>query len=217
MIIRICLADDHAIVRDGLRLILQSQPNMKVVGEAADGHAAVSEILRLRPHVAVVDIALPQLNGIDATHQICQRWPTARILILSMLSASEYVVRALKAGACGYLVKGSTGTELIAAIQAVVAGHRYLSPKVSDQVAHAFVAGRDLSRQDHPLATLSPREREVIQLVAEGKSSAEAGSLLGLSPKTVETYRSRLMSKLGLANVAGLVRFAIQQGLIKLD
>lgn len=217
MKIRVFIAEDHTIVRDGLRMILESGDDYEVIGQASHGREAVTGILKLRPDVAIMDIAMPELNGIEASSQIRQAWPDARIIMLSMHTTSEYIVRALKVGAMGYLVKDSAGIEMMNAIRTVHAGRRYLSQKISDQVLTDFMHQSESSMADHPLAQLSFREREILQLVAEGKTSAEIGPTLGISPKTVETYRSRLMDKLGLSNLAGLVKFAIQQGLIKLD
>lgn len=217
MQIRIFLADDHGVLRQGLRLLLQSQPEMIVVGEAENGHDAVQQIRKLHPDVAVLDIAMAGLNGIEATRSIRVDCPATQVVILSMHKTSEYIYRALKAGARGYVVKEAVGDELIAAIQHVHAGHRYLSTAVSDELVEDYLVQRRGQEVDDPLETLSVREREVLQYVVEGKSSAEIAELINLSPKTVESYRSRLMQKLGLHDLPSLVKFAIQHGIISLE
>jgi DNA-binding NarL/FixJ family response regulator len=217
MSITVFLADDHAVVRDGLRFLLEAQHDIKVVGDAANGRDAVRQVAQLCPDVVIVDIAMPDLNGIEATQQIRETRPSAQVIILSMHSTTEHVFRALQAGARGYLLKESAGVEVISAVRAVHAGRRYLSEKISDQVIDDYVRQRDAVEAESPLARLSPREREVLQLVVEGKSSAEIADILFLSPNTVETYRSRLMQKLGISDLPGLVKFAIQHGLTPLE
>jgi len=215
--IRVFLADDHAIVRDGLRAVLQGQPDITVVGDAADGRETVRQVAQLRPDVVVMDIAMPELNGIDAARQIREADQSTEIVILSMYSTSEHIFRALQAGARGYLLKESAGVEVVNAVRAVHSGQRYLSQKISDKLVDEYVRQREAVGAQSPLALLSPREREVLQLVVEGKSSAEIADILFLSPKTVETYRSRLMRKLDISDLPSLVKFAIQQGLIPLE
>jgi DNA-binding NarL/FixJ family response regulator len=217
MSITVFLADDHAVVRDGLRFLLEAQHDITVIGDAANGRDAVRQVAQLCPDVLIVDIAMPDLNGIEATRQIGETCPSAQVIILSMHSTTEHVFRALQAGARGYLLKESAGVEVINAVRAVHAGHRYLSEKISDQVIDDYVRQRDAVEAESPLARLSPREREVLQLVVEGKSSAEIAGILFLSPNTVETYRSRLMQKLGISDLPGLVKFAIQHGLTPLE
>ncbi len=214
MTIKVLLADDHAVVRDGLALVLQSQAEMQVVGKAADGRTAVQETVRLEPNVVVMDIAMPLLNGIEATEQIRDRCPDTEVLILSVHSSAEHVFRALRAGALGYVLKESAGSEVIAAVRSVSARQRYLGAKIADTVIEDYI------RQRHtvsPLDSLSPRERQILQLVAEGKTSAEGAAILAISPKSVDTYRSRLMQKLGIGDLPSLVKFAIQHGLTSLD
>jgi two-component system, NarL family, response regulator NreC len=214
MTIQIVLADDHTIVREGLRLLLEMQPDMRVMGDVSNGRAAVQLVAHLRPDVALVDMAMPELNGIEATRQILDESPHTRVIILSMHGAAEYVVRALQAGARGYLLKDADGLTIIAAVRAVHAGQRYLSPAISETLVDQYLRQHVVA---DTLGSLTPREREIMQLVAEGKSSAEIAQILQLSPKTVETYRSRLMDKLGIDNLAGLVRYAIQHGVISLE
>jgi DNA-binding NarL/FixJ family response regulator len=215
--ITVFLADDHAVVRDGLRVLLEAQHDIKVIGDAANGRDAVRQVTKLCPDVVIVDIAMPELNGIEATCQIRQLCPATQVVILSVHSTTEHIFRALQAGARGYLLKESAGAEVVKAVLAVHAGRRYLSQKISDKVIDDFVRQRELAQAQSPLARLSPREREVLQLVVEGKSSTEIADTLSLSPKTIETYRSRLMHKLGISDLPSLVKFAIQHGLTTLE
>jgi DNA-binding NarL/FixJ family response regulator len=215
--ITVLLADDHAVVRDGLRLLLEAQPDLSVIGDAANGREAVRQVARLCPDVVVMDIAMPELNGIEAAREIGEVCPSTQIIILSIHSTTEHVFRALQAGARGYLLKESAGIEVVNAVRAVYAGHRYLSQKISDSLIDDYVRQRQAAEAKSPLARLSPREREVLQLVVEGKSSAEIADTLSLSVKTVETYRTRLMHKLGVSDLPALVKFAIQHGLTSLE
>jgi DNA-binding NarL/FixJ family response regulator len=214
MAVTVLLADDHAVVRDGLRLLLEASGEFQVVGMAVDGIEAVRHALDLRPQVVVMDVAMPLMNGIEATQQILEAWPEARIVILSMYVSSEHVHRALQAGASGYLLKESAGAEVVEAVRSVASGQRYLSRKINETVIDDYIHSR---QSEDPLMSLSPRERQVLQLTAEGRSNAEIAGLLFLSPKTVETYRSRIMQKLDLDDIPALVKFAIQHGLISLD
>ena len=217
MSITVFLADDHAVVRDGLRVLLEAQPDISVIGDAANGRAAVHLVAQLCPDVVIMDIAMPDLNGIEAARKISEVCPSTQVIILSMHSTTEHIFRALQAGARGYLLKESAGIEVVNAVRAVHAGHRYLSQKISDWLIDDYVRQRQAAGAKSPLARLSPREREVVQLVVEGKSNAEIAGILSLSLKTVETYRSRLMHKLGISDLPGLVRFAIQHGLTPLE
>ncbi|VAW42531.1 Two-component transcriptional response regulator, LuxR family [hydrothermal vent metagenome] len=217
MSITICLADDHAIVRDGLGFLLNSQTDITVIGSVANGREAVQLAVELKPNIILMDITMPELNGIDATQQICQLVPSVQVIILSMHAASEHIARALQAGARGYLLKESAGDEVVSAVRAVYAGHHYLSQKISDTMIDDYLHQRQQIEIGSPLARLSTREREVLQLVVEGKSSAKIAKILSLSPKTVETYRSRLMQKLEINDLPALVKFAIQQGLTPLE
>ncbi|GAB4479332.1 MAG: response regulator transcription factor [Anaerolineae bacterium] len=217
MSITVLLADDHTVVREGLHLLLTMQPDIEVIGDAADGQAAVDLALAHCPDVAVLDIAMPVLNGIEAAARILSGCPGTAIVILSMHATRDHVLRALQAGVRGYLLKESAGEEVATAVRAVHAGGSYLSRKITDVVLDDYLAQQAAAAPPDPLARLSEREREVLQLVVEGRTSAEIGSLLALSPKTVETYRSRIMEKLGIGDLPALVRFAIQHGLISLD
>ncbi len=214
MTVRVLLADDHAVVRDGLRLLLEAQPDIEIAGESGNGRDAVRKARTLHPDIVILDVAMPELNGIEAAERIRDLDPSIRIIILSMYSTKEHIFRALKAGANGYLLKESAATEVLAAVREVSSGRRYLSHKVSDEIVQGFLHPETRDEVETPLDRLSPREREILQLVAEGKSSAEIGRSLFLSPKTIDTYRSRLMRKLGISDLASLVRFAVQHGVI---
>ncbi len=213
MQISICLADDHAIVRDGLRHLLEAEPDIIVIGDAANGREATREAQRLKPMVMVMDIAMPELNGIDATRVIHESCPDTRVLILSMYYTAEHVFQALQAGAQGYLLKESAGKELVNAVRAVHSGNHYLSQKITGVLIDDYIHKRNTTS---PLESLSPRERQILQMVAEGKTSKAIAQVLFLSPKTVETYRSRMMQKLDIEDFPSLVRFAIQHGLTPL-
>jgi DNA-binding NarL/FixJ family response regulator len=209
MTIRVLLADDHAIIRDGLRALLQSVPDIEVVDAVGNGRTAVQRAIELKPDVVIMDIAMPDLNGIEAARILREKLPATRVVMLSMHSDSEYLYRALDAGATGYLLKESAGDEVLSAVRAVRAGQRYLSRTLESLERRSDVRTGRVS----PLDSLSVRERQVLQLVVEGRSSAEIARMIHLSPKSVDTYRSRLMKKLGVADVTALVKFAIQHGL----
>ena len=213
MPIRILIADDHGVVAEGLKQLVEAEADMQVVALVGDGREAGQQARDSQPDVVLMDLSMPELNGADATRAILQRDPKCRVIVLSMYAQREYVRRALKAGAAGYVVKRSAAKEVVEAIRAVHAGQRYLSPRVADVVLEDYSD----DKQDDPLARLSAREREVLQLLAEGRTGAEIAQRLSLSQKTVETYRARLVEKLGIRDLAGLVRFAIQRGLVSLD
>lgn len=213
MSIRILLADDHTIVRDGLRALLEAEPGFTTIASVANGLEAVQAARALNPDVAVMDIAMPELNGLDATAQIRRECPTTKVVILSIHATSEHIYQAFRAGAMGYLLKESTGSELVTAVRAVSEGRRYLAQRISDTVLEDYLHQRAESSRPSPLESLSEREREVLQLVAEGLSSAEVAARLSLSSRTVETYRARLMKKLDLRELPSLIRFAIENGL----
>jgi len=213
MPIRVLIADDHAVVAEGLRHLVEAEKDIEVVACVGDGREAVQQSRDLQPDVVLMDLSMPELNGADATRAILERDPRCRVIVLSMYSQREYVRRALKAGAAGYVVKRSAAKEVVEAIRAVHAGQRYLSPRVADVVLEDYTD----ENKDDPLSRLSAREREVLQLLAEGRTGAQIAERLALSQKTVETYRARLVEKLGIRDLAGLVRFAIQKGLVSLD
>ena len=211
--LRILLADDHTVVRQGLRKVLEERPDWQVVAEAGDGREAVRLAEQHRPDVAVVDVAMPLLNGIEATRQITKRAPQTKVLVLSMYSDEAYVTQMLKAGATGYLLKDSADVDLVQAVQAVSQGKSFFSPAVarlmSDDYAHQ--RGGDVDRYE----SLSEREREIFQLVAEGKTNKEMAALLFISPSTVETHRARIMEKLDLHSAAEIVLYAVRRGVIR--
>jgi DNA-binding NarL/FixJ family response regulator len=217
MPITILLADDHNMVRDGLRALLEDISDFSVVGSVADGLEAVLRNRELKADVAVLDIAMPGLNGIDAAEQIRQECPQTQVVILSIHATNEHIYRALHAGALGYLLKESAGSELAAAIRAAHAGRHYLAQRIADTVLDGYLRQNADAQIHAPLKKLSLREREVLQLVVEGLSSQEIASHFALSIRTVETYRARLMHKLGLHDYAALIRFAIENGLISLQ
>jgi DNA-binding NarL/FixJ family response regulator len=212
--IRVLIADDHTLVAEGLRALIASQPGLEVVGQAADGREALRRSLELRPDVLVMDMSMPEMNGIEAARAIRARLPATQVVMVSMHSTPEYVQRALEAGALAYLVKRSASRELIAAIRAAHAGRRYFSENIAESVIERYLG--DAAARD-PLAVLSARERQVLQLLAESRSVADIARELSLSPKTVETYRSRLFDKLGIRDLPALVRFAIQHGVTPLE
>lgn len=213
MAIKVVLADDHALVSEGLRLILEKQKDIAVAGTAGDGREAVRLVKECRPDVAVLDIAMPGLNGVDAAREIAQHCPRTRIIILSMHSTAEHIHRALAAGAIGYVLKESAGSEVVSAVRAAAENRRFVSEKVADAVFQDYARPRRNAGGADPVESLSFREREVLQLVVEGKTSKQIAEIIHLSPKTVESYRSRLMGKLGVKDVAALVKFAIANGL----
>ena len=213
MPIKILIADDHGVVAEGLKHLIEAQADLQVVGIVPDGREAVRMAKETQPDVVLMDLSMPELNGADATRAILDRDPKCRVIVLSMYAEREYVRRALKAGAAGYVVKRSAAKEVVEAIRAVHAGQRYLSPRVADVVIDDYAG----DGKGDLLERLSAREREVLQLLAEGKTGAQIAEKLSLSQKTVETYRARLVEKLGIRDVAGLVKFAIQRGLVSLE
>jgi DNA-binding NarL/FixJ family response regulator len=213
MSIAVLLADDHAIVRDGLKTLLEAQSDLRVVGEAANGRDAVTAAAQLKPDVVVMDISMPEMNGVEAARRIRDAREATRVVMLSMHGNAEHVYRALEAGATGYLLKESAGSELVAAIRAVHAGRRYLTEKVNELVIAGYLGEK---RAASPLESLSKRERDILQHIVDGKNNRETSELLHISIKTVETYRSRMMQKLGIRDVTGLVKFAISHGLTQI-
>lgn len=212
--LRVLLGDDHTVLRHGLRKILEDRRDWHVVAEAGNGRDAVREALTLTPDVAVLDIGMPLLNGIEATRQIVRRAPSVRVLILSMHSDQVYVTQAIQAGARGYLLKESAGAELLEAISALAAGKSYFSQAVAQVVFDDYVKTLTEKGITDPYDALSEREREVLQLVAEGRSSKEVAELLSISPATVETHRAHLLQKLRLHNTVEVVRYATRRGII---
>lgn len=207
--IRIVLADDHSVVRQGFRRILEAQPDMEIVGEASNGKEALESAAKFTPDVVVMDVAMPELNGIEATRRMAEVAPRTRVLALSMHKDSVYVREILRAGARGYLLKDAVDEDLIAAVRAVSRGEGYLSPGVADAVLTDY-----RQHVTDPIDLLTTREREVLQLIAEGKTNKEIATTLNLSVYTVDAHRGRIMEKLNLHSTGELVRFAIRKGLV---
>lgn len=215
MPVRVLLADDHTLVRAGLRKLLEAVPDLEVVGEASDGLALIALVAKLQPDLVLMDIAMPGLNGLDATARVMKEWPATRVLILSMHQNEEYVRQALRYGAAGYLLKDAAPMELDLALKSVLRGDTYLSPAVSKGVLSDYIERLRGDAETGEL--LTPRQREVLQLIAEGQSTKEIARRLELSVKTVDTHRSQLMQQLNIHEVAGLVRYAIRAGLVSTD
>jgi DNA-binding NarL/FixJ family response regulator len=209
----IVVADDHQIVREGVRKLLETREDFEVVGEASDGEEAFQMVLEKKPDVALMDIWMPRLSGIDATRRIGKRGLDTKVLVLSMHASQTYVEEVLRAGAAGYIVKNAAAEDLLDAIDAVRSGASYLSPVITQQVVDAIV--RPAETVPSGVAALTDREREVLQLIAEGLSSKEIAGMLGVSLKTIDSHRSNLMEKLDIHKVSGLVRFAIRTGLVE--
>jgi two-component system response regulator NreC len=207
--IKILLADDHALVREGFRMILEAQNDIQIVGQAGNGREAIELAAKLHPDVVVMDVAMPELNGIEATRRILEASPRTRVLALSMHKDAVYVREVLRAGARGYLLKDSGDADLVAAVRAVAKGEGYLSPSVSESVLSDY-----RRHVTDPLDLLSSREREVLQMIAEGKTNKEIATALNLSVYTVEAHRGRVMEKLNMHSTSELVRFALRSGLI---
>jgi two-component system response regulator NreC len=212
--IRVFLVDDHTVVRQGLRRILESDDEIEIVGEAGDGRTAIDLVQKLRPHVVVMDVAMPELNGIEATRQISKRVEGAKVLVLSMHGDDVYVRQALKAGARGYLLKDSEDLDLIKAVKAIRGGGSFFSPPVSKVVLSGYLGDKIDGDAEDSVARLTDREREVLQLIAEGKTNKEVAHALSVSVNTVETHRKHIMEKLDLHNTAELVRFAIRTKIV---
>ena len=212
--IRVLLADDHVLIRAGLRLVVEAQADLTVVGEAGDGREAVAMAESLKPDVVVMDIGMPNLNGIEAARQVLEKAPDAQIVMLSMHSDEGYVLRALKAGAKAYLLKDSAEADLARAIRAAAEGKSFFSPAVGKVLLEDYVRKLQRTGGEDSYELLSPREREILQLVAEGKSSKDIANLLNLSVYTVETHRARVMQKLNLRGIPELILYAVRKGII---
>lgn len=212
---RVVIADDHTLVRAGIRALVEKLPGVQVVAEASDGRDALRMVKTHRPDLVLMDIAMDGLNGLEAARRIAQEFPRTGVLILSMHAGEEYVLQALRAGAVGYLLKGADLAELALAINAAARGETYLSPPISRQVINDYV--RRVGGEETLLERLTPRQREILQLIAEGSTTKDIAKALGISVKTVETHRAQLMERLDIHDVAGLVRYAIQIGLLRLE
>ena len=213
--IRILLVDDHTLVRAGIHSLLNNIAEIEVIAEASDGRQALSLVRTHRPDVVLMDIAMPGLNGLEATARIAKKFPQVRVIILSMHVSEEYILQALRAGTAGYMVKGADTTELEIAIKAVTRGETYLSPGVSKHVVADYI--RRISGEATSVELLTSRQREILQLIAEGNSTKMIARTLRISVKTVETHRMQLMERLEIHDIAGLVRYAVRVGLVKLD
>lgn len=214
MFVKVALIDDHPIVRQGLRNLLQTEPSFQVVAEADDGITGLDLVQRVRPDVLIVDLMMPGLNGLDLIKQVLKHLPRLRIVVLSMQSADSYVVEALNSGAAGYVLKETGPSEIIHAIKTVVAGERYLSPKLAQRVVDSSTGRKRIT---DPYDSLTPREREILHLIVEGNTSAQIASRLVLSPRTVELHRSRIMKKLDLHNQTDIFRYALERGILSTD
>lgn len=212
---RVLIVDNHAMVRAGFRALLQSLEDIEVVAEAGDGREALRLVELHQPDIVLMDIAMPEMNGLETTARIHKEFPDVRVIILSMHANEEYVYQALRAGAMGYLLKDGGTSELEMAIRAIAHGETYLSPAISKTVITDYM--HRVSTEYKPLEQLTPRQREILQLIAEGKSTKEIAETLYISAKTVETHRMQLMDRLNIHDVAGLVRYAIRTGLILLE
>jgi len=212
--VRILLADDHTLVRQGIRRILEEHADWQVVGEASEGRDAVKQALQIKPDVVIMDIGMPQLNGIEATRQITRRAPSCRVLILSMHADEAYITQAVEAGASGYILKDSADAELVKAVTSAIQGRSFFSPKATTVLLDEYrktLARRGITDR---YESLSEREREVFQLIAEGHSNKSMATILGVSPATIETHRAHIMEKLDLHSVAEIVLYAVRRGVI---
>ena len=216
MTVTVILADDHPIVRQGLRHLLEAEPDLKIVGEAEDGLQAVQLAEKFKPRVLVVDIMMPGLNGLEVLRQVKERSPATSSIVLSMQSADVYVVEALKSGASGYVLKETGPSELVNAVQQVISGKRYLSPRLSERLIDVLLQSTGELTLD-PYETLTNREREILQMAAEGLTTAAIAKRLSISPRTAELHRGRMMDKLGLNNQTELIRYALKRGILPLD
>jgi two-component system response regulator NreC len=212
----IVLADDHHVVRQGLRALLEGQPDFQLVGEAGDGLEAVQLTERLKPDVLIIDLMMPSLNGLEATRQVGQRSSHTRVVILSMHANEAYVLEALRNGAAGYVLKDSSAADLVQAVREVVAGRRYLSAPLSERAIAAYIQKASDVALD-PYEMLTNREREVLHLAAEGRTNAEIADQLSISPRTAETHRANLMHKLGLRTHTDLIRYALRRGILPME
>jgi DNA-binding NarL/FixJ family response regulator len=211
---RIVIAEDHTILREGLRALLSSNPDFEVVGEAEDGRGAIRCVEKLKPHLILTDLSMPRMNGMDAIREIKRRSRETKVLVLTVHKTEEYILATLQAGADGYLLKDSTHAELLAAVKHVLSGKHYISPGISDKVLDGYLEGRKSLKTRTSWETLTQREREILKLIAEGYKNKEIADDLCISVKTVEKHRANLMEKLNLHNVQALTTLAIEKGLV---
>ncbi len=213
--IRVLLADDHTILRAGLKMMLNAQPDIETIGEASDGRQAINQAERLSPDVIIMDITMPECNGIEATRQIKRLLPDVRVLILTMHENEEYLFQTLRAGAAGYMLKEAADTDLISAIRVVSSGRFYLSPSAQSMLVSDYLQRVHTGEERDSYSALTEREREILKLVAEGLTNSQIGELLFISPKTVDTHRTHIMDKLNLHSRAELVKYAMRRGLLE--
>ena len=212
---RVVIAEDYTILREGLKALISSNPAYEVVGDAEDGREAIQCAQRLKPHLILMDLSMPRTNGIDAIREVKRRSPETKVLALTVHKAEEYIITAFEAGADGYALKDSTHAELMIAIKAVLSGKRYISPGISESVIEGYLEGRKTSRPRTSWETLTPREREILKLIAEGYKNKAIADYLCISPKTVEKHRANLMQKLSLHSTSALTALAIEKGLVE--
>ncbi len=215
--IKVLIVDDHAIVREGLRNLLQAQEDIEVIGEAVDGSEAISKTESLKPDVVLMDITMPGIGGLEATRQIKELHPEVKILVLTMHESDEYFFKMLSAGASGYFVKGGSSAELVSALRAVWRGDVFLYPTMAKRLLNDYLKRAETGDEKESLDGLTQREREILKLIAEGRTNQEVADLLVLSPTTVQTHRAHIMAKLGLRNHTELIKYALRQGLITLE
>ncbi|HSB03727.1 MAG TPA: response regulator transcription factor [Thermodesulfobacteriota bacterium] len=211
---RIVIAEDYTILREGLRALISSNPDYEVVGEAGDGHEAIQRVERLKPHLVLMDLSMPRMNGMDAIREIRKRVPATKIVVLTIHKTEEYILATLKAGANGYVLKDATHHELMMAVANVLSGKRYISPGISEKVIEGYLEGRKSIKSHTSWDTVTHREREILKLIGEGYRNKEIADYLCISVKTVEKHRANLMEKLNLHNVQALTAFAIEKGLV---
>ena len=214
--IRVLICDDHTILREGIRLLLNSQPDIEVVAEAVDGREAVDKARQVKPDIILMDIAMPLLNGLEATKQIRRDNPNARVLVLTMYESDEYVSQMLEAGAAGYVLKKVAGSELVYAIHSVYNGEAFLYPSITKRLVEDYLRRVELGQERDSFDGLTDREREVLQLIAEGHTNKDIADLLNLSVRTVQNHRAHIMEKLGMHDRGELIKYAIQKGIIEL-
>jgi DNA-binding NarL/FixJ family response regulator len=212
--VRIVIAEDHTILREGLKSLLSSNPDFEIIGEAEDGREAIRCVEKFKPDLILMDLSMPRINGLDAIKEIKKRFSETKILVLTVHKTEEYILATLKSGADGYILKDSTHAELVLAVKNVLSGKHYISPGISEKVIEGYLEGKKTLKRKSSWETLTQREREILKLIAEGYKNKEIGDYLCISPKTVEKHRANLMEKLDLHNVQALTTFAIEKGLV---